>query len=74
MKRAWKYLFPYVCLAILAVMIIGFIIRVSELEREIDRLERTPVEVLFELCGNGAPLVKDGKMYMVVCVPMVRDR
>lgn len=29
-----------------------------------------PVEVIFELCGNGAPLVKDGKMYMVVCVPM----
>jgi hypothetical protein len=28
------------------------------------------VEVLFELCGNGAPLVKDGEMYMVVCIPM----
>lgn len=31
---------------------------------------RDPVKVMFELCGNGAPLVKDGKMYMVVCVPM----
>jgi len=29
-----------------------------------------PVEVIFELCGNGAPLVKDGKMYMVYCAPM----
>jgi hypothetical protein len=28
------------------------------------------VELLFELCGNGAPLVKDGEMYMVVCIPM----
>jgi hypothetical protein len=27
------------------------------------------VELLFELCGNGAPLVKDGETYMVVCIP-----
>jgi hypothetical protein len=37
---------------------------------KIDGCNQPSVEVLFELCGNGAPLVKDGEMYMVVCIPM----
>ena len=28
------------------------------------------VELLFELCGNGAPLANEGELYMVVCIPM----
>jgi hypothetical protein len=32
------------------------------------------VELLFELCGNGAPLVKDGQVYTVVCIPDGGDK
>jgi len=64
-------IFPYTCLALLSIIIIVCVCRISQIEREIDRLERTPVEVLFELCGNGAPLIKDSRPYMVVCVPMI---
>lgn len=31
--------------------------------------QKDPVKILFELCGNGAHLINDGKEYMVVCVP-----
>jgi hypothetical protein len=37
---------------------------------ECNRNTQPEVELLFELCGNGAPLVKDGEMYMVVCIPI----
>ena len=41
---------------------------------ECEQNTQPEVELLFELCGNGAPLVKDGEMYMVVCIPMMRDK
>lgn len=56
----WKYLLPLIFIIVIA-RFSGY----TEAPKPVD-----PVETLFDLCGNGARLIKDGVTYVVVCVPV----